>query len=91
MTIDSFSAIAYIVSSILFILSLKGLSGPESSRRGNIFGILAMIIAITTTILQPQTSNIGLIFLGIIIGGVIGTAIALKIKMTAMYGVRFER
>ena len=43
-----------------------------------------MIIAITTTILQPQTSNIGLIFLGIIIGGVIGTTIALKIKMTAM-------
>ena len=84
MTIDSFSAIAYIVSSILFILSLKGLSGPESSRRGNVFGILAMIIAITTTILQPQTSNIGLIFLGIIIGGIIGTTIALKIKMTAM-------
>ena len=84
MTIENFSAIAYVVSSILFILSLKGLSGPESSRRGNVFGVLAMILAITTTILQPQISNTHLIFSGLIIGGIIGTTIALKIKMTAM-------
>ena len=62
MNIENFSAIAYILASILFILSLKGLSGPESSRKGNFFGILAMAIAIITTILQPNTSNIYLIF-----------------------------
>ena len=84
MNIENFSAIAYILASILFILSLKGLSGPESSRKGNFFGILAMPIAIVTTILQPNTSNIYLIFLGIFIGGIIGSSIALKIEMTAM-------
>ena len=84
MNIENFSAIAYILASILFILSLKGLSGPESSRKGNFFGILAMAIAIVTTILQPNTSNIYLIFLGIFIGGIIGSSIALKIEMTAM-------
>ena len=84
MNIENFSAIAYILASILFILSLKGLSGPESSRKGNFFGILAMAIAIITTILQPNTSNIYLIFFGIFIGGIIGSSIALKIEMTAM-------
>ena len=84
MNIENFSAIAYILASILFILSLKGLSGPESSRKGNFFGILAMAIAIVTTILQPNTSNIYLIFFGIFIGGIIGSSIALKIEMTAM-------
>ena len=84
MNIENFSAIAYILASILFILPLKGLSGPESSRKGNFFGILAMAIAIITTILQPNTSNIYLIFFGIFIGGIIGSSIALKIEMTAM-------
>ena len=66
MTIMNFSAIAYLVSSVLFILSLKGLSGPESSRRGNLFGIFAMAIAIATTILHPETSNLHLIFLNLL-------------------------
>ena len=53
----NFSALLYLVASVLFILSLKGLSSPTSARTGNYFGILGMGIAIITTILQPDTSN----------------------------------
>ena len=80
----NFSALLYLLSAILFILSLKGLSSPLSARKGNFFGILGMIIAIFTTVLQPNTSNYILILLGILIGGIVGTSIALKIEMTAM-------
>ena len=80
----NFSALLYLIASVLFILSLKGLSSPTSARTGNYFGILGMGIAIITTILQPDTSNYFLIITAIIIGGVIGTSIALKIEMTAM-------
>ena len=51
------SAIFYLVSSVFFILALKGLSSPESSRRGNFFGIMGMVIAVVTLILQPNSSN----------------------------------
>ena len=80
----NFSALLYLLASVLFILSLKGLSSPTSARTGNYFGIIGMGIAILTTILQPETSNFFLIITAIIIGGVIGTSIALKIEMTAM-------
>ena len=80
----NFSALLYLIASVLFILSLKGLSSPISARKGNYFGITGMAIAIITTILQPDTSNYFLIITAIIIGGIIGTAIALKIEMTAM-------
>tara|TARA_B100000131_G_scaffold92470_1_gene89298 strand:+ start:3452 stop:4843 length:1392 start_codon:yes stop_codon:yes gene_type:complete len=80
----NFSALLYLLSAILFILSLKGLSSPLSARKGNFFGILGMIIAIFTTVLQPNTSNYILILSGILIGGIVGTSIALKIEMTAM-------
>jgi NAD(P) transhydrogenase subunit beta len=80
----NFSALLYLLASVLFILSLKGLSSPTSARKGNYFGIIGMAIAIITTILQPDTSNYFLIITAIIIGGVIGTSIALKIEMTAM-------
>ena len=79
----NFSALLYLVASVLFILSLKGLSSPTSAGAGNYFGILGMGIAIITTILQPDTSNYFLIITAIIIGGG-GTSIALKIEMTAM-------
>ena len=54
---SNLSAIFYLISSVFFILALKGLSSPESSRRGNIFGIMGMAIAIITLILQPNSSN----------------------------------
>ncbi len=80
------SAIFYLVSGILFILALRGLSSPETSRQGNLFGILGMIIAITVTFLTVgnfSTSTI-YVFIFLLVGGAIGAFIAFKIPMTAM-------
>ena len=80
------SAIFYLISGILFILALRGLSSPETSRQGNLFGILGMIIAITVTFLTVgnfSTSTI-YVFIFLLIGGAIGAFIAFKIPMTAM-------
>ncbi len=80
------SAIFYLVSGILFILALRGLSSPDTSRQGNYFGILGMIIAITVTFLSIDSfsTNIIYVFLFLIVGGALGTFIAFKIPMTAM-------
>ena len=80
------SAIFYLVSGILFILALRGLSSPETSRRGNLFGILGMIIAITVTFLSIGNFSTGFIYVLIflLVGGSIGAFIAYKIPMTAM-------
>ena len=77
-------AILYIVSAILFIFALIGLSHPESSRRGNIFGIAGMVIAIITTLMFKSVLSYTEIGAAILIGGLIGTFIALKIEMTAL-------
>ncbi|MAH89462.1 MAG: NAD synthetase [Pelagibacterales bacterium] len=81
---ENFSAILYLISSVFFILALKGLSSPETARRGNIFGILGMLIAVITLLLQPNTSNFIPVIICILLGGAIGTTLGLKIKMTAM-------
>ncbi len=81
---ENYSILAYLISGVFFILALRGLSSPETARKGNIFGISGMIIAIVTTLLLPGIQSYGLIVLGILIGGAIGTSIALKIQMTAL-------
>mgnify|MGYP001445451850 FL=1 len=80
------SAIFYLISGVLFILALRGLSSPETSRQGNFFGILGMVIAITVTFLSIGNFSSGFIYVLIflLIGGLIGTFIAYKIPMTAM-------
>jgi len=78
------AALAYLVSGVLFIMALRGLSSPETARRGNYFGIAGMLIAVITTILNPNVLGFDLIILGLGIGAVIGTVIALRIQMTAM-------
>ena len=80
------SAIFYLISGILFILALRGLSSPETSRQGNLFGILGMIIAITVTFLSIGNFSSGFIYVLIFLlgGGLLGTFIAYKIPMTAM-------
>ena len=80
---ENLTAICYLISAIFFILALKGLSHPES-RNGNILGIVGMFIAIVTTLFNPNVLSYEMIILGIIIGGAIGTYIALKIEMTAL-------
>ncbi len=76
--------ISYIGAIILFILALKGLSHPESSRRGNAYGITGMVIAILATVLGPQVDVIGIIIVCMLIGGTIGVILALKVQMTQM-------
>ena len=80
------SAIFYLVSGVLFILALRGLSSPETSRQGNLFGILGMIIAVTVTFLSIGNFSSGFIFvlIFILLGGSIGAFIAYRIPMTAM-------
>ncbi len=75
---------AYLISACLFILALRGLSHPETARKGNLFGIIGMAIAIGTTLLGPNVLSYELILLGLVIGGAIGTIIARKIVMTAL-------
>ncbi|KOC94803.1 NAD(P)(+) transhydrogenase (Re/Si-specific) subunit beta, partial [Winslowiella iniecta] len=75
---------AYIVAAILFICSLAGLSKHETSKRGNIFGISGMAIALIATIFGPDSGNIGWILLAMVIGGAIGIRLAKKVEMTEM-------
>ena len=75
---------AYLISACLFILALRGLSHPETARKGNLFGIIGMAIAIGTTLLGPNVLSYELILLGLVLGGAIGTIIARKIVMTAL-------
>ncbi len=84
MAVESFTILAYLVASVLFILALRGLSSPETARQGNIFGMVGMGIAILTTLVSPVVQSYVWIVFGIIIGGAIGTVIALRIQMTAL-------
>ncbi|MBT7355372.1 MAG: NAD synthetase, partial [Rhodospirillaceae bacterium] len=75
---------AYLISSVLFILALRGLSSPETARTGNMLGIAGMVIAILTTLMSPGVISYSMILLAMVIGGSIGTVVALKINMTAL-------
>jgi NAD(P) transhydrogenase subunit beta len=76
----------YLVSGILFILALRGLSHPTTSRQGNMYGMVGMAIAIVTTLALalPSAGGFGLIVLGLAVGGGVGAFIARRIAMTAM-------
>src|SRR4051794_10908981 len=81
------AAVLYLVAGVLFILSLRGLSSPASSRQGNFFGMAGMAIAVVTTLAShPPADGIGwvLVVLGIAIGGSIGAVIARRVPMTSM-------
>jgi NAD(P) transhydrogenase subunit beta len=80
------SAILYLISGVLFILALRGLSSPETSRQGNLFGIIGMVIAVSVTFLSVGNFSSSFIFVLIFlaIGGSIGAFIAYRIPMTAM-------
>lgn len=77
---------AYIISAVLFILALAGLSKQETAKRGNLSGIIGMIIALIATIFGPQFTAVGfgLIVAAMIIGAIIGVRLALKVEMTGM-------
>jgi len=81
---QTFTGFAYLAAAVCFILALRGLSSPESARKGNIFGVGGMVVAIATTLVDPKVLSFDLIIVGIIIGGLIGSLVAIKINMTAL-------
>ena len=82
----SLAAVSYIAATILFILSLGGLSNPESSRRGNLYGMIGMAIAVLATVSGPRVTSAGLAWVAIalVAGGAIGLYLARTVKMTQM-------
>ncbi len=81
------AAFFYLVSGVLFIFALRGLSHPTTSRQGNLFGMVGMAIAIVTTLALRAPSGFGgwlLVAFGLAIGGGFGAVIARKIEMTKM-------
>ncbi|MFO6418756.1 Re/Si-specific NAD(P)(+) transhydrogenase subunit beta [Hylemonella sp. W303a] len=83
---QSLATVAYLGAAILFILSLGGLSNPETSRRGNLFGIIGMALAVLATVFGPRVSSSGIawIIIALLIGGGIGLYAAKVVKMTQM-------
>jgi NAD(P) transhydrogenase subunit beta len=81
---SSLLSVAYLGAAILFILSLAGLSNQESARRGNVLGIVGMILAVVATLLHPRVETYGLLIGSVVIGGAIGAVLAARVAMTAM-------
>jgi NAD(P) transhydrogenase subunit beta len=83
---SNFANLLYLVSGVLFILALRGLSHPTTSRQGNMFGMIGMGLAVVTTLIyaNPNFGGWVLVILGIAIGGSIGAVIAKRVPMTAM-------
>ena len=82
--VNPWVALAYLVAGVFFILALRGLSSPSTSRTGNRFGMAGMLIAVATTLVTHDIANIVEIAIAIAIGGLIGFLIARRIAMTAM-------
>src|SRR4051794_5526612 len=83
-TVPAWVLLAYLIAGVCFILALRGLSGPESSRRGNVTGIVGMAIAVATTLATHSFASVPEIGAAILIGGGVGLVTARKIQMTAM-------
>ena len=83
---QSMATVAYLGAAILFIMSLGGLSNPESSRRGNLFGMVGMALAVLATVLGPRVSASGMAWVvgALVLGGGIGLYAAKVVKMTQM-------
>ncbi len=78
------TTVAYIGASILFILSLGGLSNQETARRGNVYGVIGMAIAIVATVLSAQVESYLLLVGAVAVGGIVGFIVASKVEMTQM-------
>ena len=81
---ETLTAFLYLIASICFIMSLRGLSSPETSRGGLMYGVGGMVIAILTTVALPIVQSYWWIIIGIVVGGAVGTVIAQRIQMTAL-------
>lgn len=83
---ESLATVAYIGATVLFILSLGGLANPETARRGNLFGMIGMTIAVLATVLGPRVTAAGVPWIvgSLVVGGAIGLYAAKKVQMTQM-------
>jgi NAD(P) transhydrogenase subunit beta len=81
---DSLVTVAYIAASALFIMSLSGLSNQETARRGNLYGIIGMIIALVATAARPDVTGYGMLLGGVVPGAIIGAVLASRVAMTSM-------
>jgi NAD(P) transhydrogenase subunit beta len=79
-----FITVSYIGAAILFILSLAGLSQQETARRGNIYGVIGMVVAIVVTIFGIRSGNYAVLFPAMIVGALIGVFVASRVEMTQM-------
>src|SRR6476469_1877494 len=80
-------ALLYLIAGVLFILALRGLSHPDTSRRGNLFGMIGMAIAVATTLAAHPPAGLGawvLVIIAVAIGGGLGAVIARRVPMTSM-------
>src|SRR3954471_2593294 len=82
--VNPWAMLAYLIAGVCFILALRGLSSPTSSRRGNRFGMFGMALAVVTTLLVHHVGSLWGIAVAILIGGATGFVIARRIAMTAM-------
>jgi len=80
----AFENLVYLVSGVLFILAFKGLAHPRTAARGNLMGATGMLLAVTVTLFNRHILGFGAILGGLVLGSAIGTALALKVRMTAM-------
>src|ERR1700734_1481887 len=81
------AAVAYLIAGVLFIMALRGLSHPDTSRRGNLFGMIGMAIAVATTLAAHPPAGLGawvLVIIAVAIGGGLGAVIARRVPMTSM-------
>ena len=81
---ETLVTIAYLAAGVLFILSLGGLSAQESARKGNMFGMTGMLIAVLVTTLGPRVDSYGVLLAALVVGGAIGAALAARVEMTSM-------
>ena len=80
----SLVTVAYLLAGLLFIFSLGGLSTQLTARRGNLYGILGMLLAVIATVLAPQVTSYGLLIGMLAVGGAIGAVLAARVEMTSM-------
>jgi len=84
MITQELAAYGYLISAICFIMALRGLSSPVTSRQGNLFGIVGMVVAIGVTVATPGVVSPWLIVGGLVVGGSVGAFVAWRIQMTAL-------
>ena len=84
MITQEIAAYGYLISAICFIMALRGLSSPVTSRQGNLFGIVGMVVAIGVTVATPGVVSPWLIVGGLVVGGAVGAFVAWRIQITAL-------